>query len=160
MIRATKESRPVKDTRRGKLAIGLLLVALLSTACNDNKIREAAKASDRLATLIGSAIDLKRSLAAQGQITPEEELALTNHLLTVNTQVKAFNNYAKTLKEDSPENRTDLATRFNQVTNAVNSFSNQAIFPIKNAESKRKFLAILNSINASVSIINSALGDR
>lgn len=136
----------------------ILSLASLAPKCgSDNRIREAAKASDRMATLIGSAIDLKRSLGETGQITREEELALTNHLLTANTKVKEFNNFARTLTEDTEQARLDLASAFNQVTNAVNALSNQAIFPVKNEEAKKRLLAILNSINTSIQIINTAL---
>lgn len=144
-----------------------LLVALVSvqSACDQDKIREAAKASDRIATLIGSATDLKRELGPSGQtcqvlqacITAEEELTLTQHLLTANTKAKEFNNFARTLKEDTPETRLDLANAFNQVTNAINKLSNEAIFPVKNAEAKKRLLAILNSINTSIQLIDSAL---
>ena len=145
----------MRPRKQRKLAI-IVLVALMAS-CGGDRIREAAKASDRMATLIGSTIDLKRDLAQSGQITPEEELALTNRLLEANTRVKQFNDYAKTLKEDTPQARLDLATTFNAVTNAVNRLSNEAIFPVKNAEAKKRLLAILNSINASIAIIDAAL---
>lgn len=142
-----------------KKVLGLVLLAALSiqAKCDSNKIHEAAKASDRMATLIGSAIDLKRQLGVSGAITPAEELALTQHLLTANTQVKSFNNYAKTLTVDDAETRLNLAEAFNKVTMAINALSNQAIFPIKDLEAKKRLLAILNSINVSISIIDSAL---
>lgn len=148
--------------RNQKLIIVLALVCLVSsqTACpfgSDDKIREASKASDRIATLIGSAIDVKRQLAQVGAITPQEELRLTNHLLTANTKVKQFNEFARKQTEDTPQTRLGLATAFNGVTTAINKLSDEAIFPIKNAESKKKFLAILNSINASIAIIDAAL---
>ena len=64
------------------IAIGILVTS--QTACpKSNRIHEAAKASDRIATLVSSAIEIKRQLGASGQITREEELQLTNHLLTV-----------------------------------------------------------------------------
>lgn len=145
---------------RRRTAIALALLLLITTAygpCSNNHIREAAKASDRIATLIGSLIDTKRQLAAIAEITPAEELALTNHLLTANTRVKQFNDYARTLTADTAQTRLDLATSFNEVTNAINKLSNDAIFPVKNPEAKKKLLAILNSINASIQIIDSAL---
>ena len=146
----------MRPRKQRKLAI-IVLVALMMASCGGDRIREAAKASDRMATLIGSAIDLKRDLAQSGQITAAEELTLTNRLLEANTRVKQFNDYAKTLKEDTPQARLDLATTFNAVTNAVNKLSNEAIFPVKNAEAKKRLLAILNSINASIAIIDAAL---
>lgn len=151
----------------GPPAILTASVALVATqsACDKNRIREAAKASDRVATLIGSLIDLKRELGPSGTtcqtmqacITGAEELKLTEVLLQVNSKTKDFNNFARTLKEDTPQTRLDLAVAFNAVTNAVNRLSNEAIFPVRNAEAKKRLLAILNSINASIQIIDAAL---
>lgn len=152
--------------RRKTFIAGIVLLALLSqAACDKSRIREAAKASDRIATLIGSAIDLKRELGPSGStcqtlqacITAQEELRLTELLLTANSKVKDFNNFARTLTEDTPQTRLDLAQAFNQITTVINRLSNEAVFPIKNAEAKKRLLAILNSINASIAIIDAAL---
>lgn len=145
--------------RRRQLALMLTLVILTVPAakCGDNRIREAAKASDRMATLIGSMIDAKRQLASTGVITGDEELRLTQHLLTTNTKVKQFNDFARTLTEDTEATRLSLAGAFNEVTQAVNKLSNDAIFPVKNEEAKKRLLAILNSINSSIIIIDAAL---
>lgn len=144
----------LQHTRR--LAVIVVLV-LLTTACPKNRIHEAAKASDRMATLTNSMVDLKRDLAATGQITPQEELELTKNLLVVAQRGKQFNDFAKTLKEDTPQTRLDLATAFNAVTSAITKLSNEGIFPVKNPEAKKRLLAILNSINASIIIIDAAL---
>lgn len=146
--------------RKRKLAIVLAIVCLVGSAqkCgSDNKIHEAAKASDRIATLVSSAIEIKRQLGASGQITREEELKLTEHLLTVAQRGKQFNEYARKLTEDTPQARLDLAETFSKVVEAINKFSNSAVFPIKDPEAKKRFLAILNSINASVAVIDLAL---
>lgn len=145
--------------RKRKLAIVLALVCLVGsqTACDKNRIHEAAKASDRIATLVSSAIEIKRQLGASGQITREEELKLTEHLLTVAQRGKQFNEYARKLTEDTPQTRLDLAETFSKVVEAINKFSNSAVFPIKDPEAKKRFLAILNSINASVAVIDLAL---
>jgi hypothetical protein len=149
------------------LAVALAVVLLSSTqaACDKDRVREAAKAGDRMATLIGSAIDIKRELGPSGQtcqtfkvcITAAEELALTNHLLTANNSVRSFNNFAKTIKEDTPQTRLDLAAAFNKVTEAINKLSNMAIFPIEDEEAKKRLLAIVNSLNVSIQIIDLAL---
>lgn len=139
------------------VALTLVFLASTQTACDKNRIHEAAKASDRIATLVGSAIDLKRQLAASGQITPAEELRLTQHLLTVAQRGKQFNEFARKQTEDTPEVRLALAETFNAVTNAVNKFSNESVFPIKDPEAKKRLLAILNSINASIAVIDAAL---
>lgn len=154
---------------RQRTAIALALILLITTAygpcSNSSRIREAAKASDRIATLIGSLIDLKRELGPSGQtcrtlqacITADEELRLTTLLLTLNSRTKDFNEFARTIKEDTEANRLGLAQAFNLVTEAVNRLSNESIFPVKNPEAKKRLLAILNSINASIAIIDAAL---
>jgi len=148
--------------RRHVISLILVLsLACLAPKCGSNKVREASKASDRIATLIGSMIDLKRDLGVIGPqgggISPAEELKLTEWLLKVNTATKQFTAKARTLSEDSPTTKLELASAFNSVTTAVNSLSNQAIFPIRNPEAKAKFLALLNSVNASIQIIDTAL---
>jgi hypothetical protein len=135
----------------------LSLTTLGFEKCGDNKVREAAKASDRIATLIGSLTDTKRQLAAQGIITPEEELTLTRHLLSLNGVTKTFNDKAKSFTEDDASTRLELAAAFQTVTDAITALSSQAIFPIGNAEAKAKLIAILNSINAAVQIVDAAL---
>lgn len=142
-----------------RIAVILVLALSLATApaCDKNRIHEAAKASDRIATLVGAAIDLKRELAETGQITPQEELAITERLLTVAQRGKDFNEYARKLTADTPQTRLDLAESFSKVVSAINDFSNSAVFPVKNPEAKKKLLAIVNSINASVVIIDAAL---
>lgn len=148
-------------TKRTLVAFAIALCLMSQMAfkgCESNDhIREAAKASDRISVLIGSLITIKRDLAQTGQITPQEELAITNRLLEANTRVKQFNEFARKQTEDTPQTRLDLATAFNGVTTAINKLSNEGIFPIKNPEAKKKFLAIINSINVAISLIDTAL---
>lgn len=145
------------STKRIAIIVALSLYLASAPACDKNKIHEAAKASDRIATLVGAAIDLKRELAQTGQIDHAEELVLTERLLTVAQKGKEFNEYARKLTEDTPQTRLELAEAFNKVVSAINQFSNSAVFPVKNPEAKKRLLAILNSINASVVIIDAAL---
>lgn len=147
----------MRSTKRITAALILSLCVLSAKCGNDNQIREAAKASDRMATVISSAIDLKRQLAEIQAITPQEEKALTLGLLEANTRVKQFNEFARKQTEDTPQTRLNLAEAFNGVTLAINKLSNEAIFPVKNPESKKKLLAILNSLNTSIAIIDMAL---
>lgn len=144
-------------TKRRIVALALVVFITAQSACDKNKIHEAAKASDRIATLVGAAIDLKRELAQSGEISPQEELKLTETLLTVAQRGKQFNDYARTLTADTPQTRLELADAFSKVVAAINNFSNSAVFPVKNPEAKKRLLAILNSINASVIIIDAAL---
>ena len=154
----------MRRTRRS-VALVLLLVLVINNAACDDKIKEAAKASDRIATLIGSLIDLKRELGPIGQtcqmtkvcITKAEELKLTEVLLAVNARTKEFNDFAKGFTKDTPRARVDLAKAFEIVSTAITRLSNEAVFPVKNEEAKKRLLAIVNSINASVQLVNAAL---
>ena len=149
----------MRRTKSISLVLTLALVLCLSSqaGCDKNKIHEAAKASDRMATLIGALIDLKRDLGQTGTITPQEELALTEKLLEANTRVKQFNEFARKQTADTPAVRLELASTFNTVIVAINKLSEQAIFPVKNPDAKKKLLAVLNSINVSLQIIDAAL---
>lgn len=153
------------NNKRGILLTLVLIVALVNSACPKDKVREAAKASDRLATLIGELINLKRELGPSGQtcqvqkvcISAQEELTLTGHLLAANTQVKQFNEFARKQTANNPQVRLDLATAFQKVTDALKALSSSAVFPVKNAQAKQQLLAIIDSVNASVQIIDTAL---
>src|SRR5262245_36031555 len=105
--------------------VGLLLVLAVSSMsfkCSgggqptDDQVRKAAKAADTIAGSIGEMIKLKRQLAQQKTITPEEELALTNALLKANTADKAFLAATKQLKgTPTAAEKSNLATLFSAV---------------------------------------------
>ena|SRR4028118_451048 len=149
--------------RRRIVALFLTLaLAFITCACPKNsqpstKIRDAAKASDRLAVSIGSAIDLKRTLARQGTITPQEELLITNILLEANTLAKNFNATARSFKADTPENRSALLKIFGELSASVARLNDEGVFKIRDPDARQKFSLITSSISASLTVIGAAL---
>ena len=138
----------------------ILALTLLLTACpseKSSKYREATKASDRIATSIGGLIDLKRSLAAQGLITPQEELQLTNLLLDANRAGRVFNDTAKSFKSDTPENRRALLALFTDLSASIGRLNDQGVLHIKNPQARTLTSNVVASVNASLQIINAAL---
>ena len=152
--------------RYRRTLVGLVLVlatASLSFKCGngqqgpgaDDPVRKAAKAADTIAGSIGEMIKVKRQLAQQKTITPEEELALTNALLKANTADKAFLAATKQVKgTPTAADKSNLATLFSAVSAAVNEIDAD-VLGVKNPDAKTKLTTILNSIKASLSVISS-----
>ena len=150
--------------RNRRTLVGLVLVlalASMSFKCGsgqpgtDDPVRKAAKAADTIAGSINEMIKLKRQLAQQKTITPEEELALTNALLKANTADKAFLAAVKQVKgTPTAADKSNLATLFSAVSAAVNEVDAD-VLGVKNPDSKSKLTTILNTIKASLSVIAS-----
>lgn len=151
--------------KRKRILLAVLLIFCLQAyKCDESARAKAAKATDSIATLIGSVIDTKRELAfgptctvQKVCITQAEELELTLYLKQANDAVRKFKDYAQAQTDDTPQTKLNLAKAFEEVTKALNLLSTKSFFPIKNEDAKKKFLAILNSINTSVQIIEAAL---
>jgi hypothetical protein len=149
--------------RYRRTLVGLVVVlslASLSFKCGsgqpgDDPVRKAAKAADTIAGSITEMIKLKRQLAQQKTITPDEELALTNALLKANTADKAFLAATKQLKgTPTAADKSNLATLFSTVSAAVNEIDAD-VLGVKNPDSRTKLTTILNTIKASLAVISS-----
>jgi len=141
--------------------VGLVLVLALSSLsfkCDGNSsdpVRKSARAADTIAGSITEMIKVKRQLAQQQKIAPDEELALTNALLKANTADKAFVDAIKKIKgTPAPSDKSNLATLFSAVSAAVNDID-AGVLGVKNPDSKSKLTTILNTIKASLGIISS-----
>ena len=149
--------------RYRRTLVGLVLVLALSSLSfkcgggqnTDDPVRKAAKAADTIAGSITEMIKLKRQLAQQKTITPDEELALTNALLKANTADKAFLAATKQVKgAPTAADKSNLATLFSAVSAAVNEIDAD-VLGVKNPDAKTKLTTILNSIKASLAVISS-----
>ena len=142
--------------------LNLLIVSLivLQIACKDTQIKQAARASDDMATTISLAIDAKRALATSNPplITPQEELALTLGLQKVNAAVRAFNEEVKRLSKVDPNSKGQLLALFADITKSISDLNAQGVLGIKNPDSKAKLTVILAGFNASITAIQVALG--
>ena len=140
------------------LVIALALTSL-SFQCGGSgsqpePLRNAARASDTIAKSIGEMITVKRELAKQGKLTPDEELKLTQALLRVNTADKVLVKRLKSLKAaPDPTTKAELVKMFGEVTSALNDLNSGGLLGIRNEEARTKLTTVFNTINASVLII-------
>lgn len=150
--------------RHRRFTAALLVAALALTSlafqCGDgNKsqsepLRNAARASDTIAKSVGEMITVKRELAKQGKLTPDEERKLTETLLRVNTADKALVRRLKSLNA-APDATTkaELVKMFGEVRDALTDLNSNALLGIKNEEARTQLTTIMNTVNASVLII-------
>jgi hypothetical protein len=140
-----------------RFALILLLISA-QLACKPESIRKAAKAADDMAITISVSIDTKRSLAASGMLTPEEEIPLTLGLQKVNSSVKAFHLQVKNTKELDQASKTLLLGLFSGIVDSVAELNQTGVLGIKNPEAKTKITTILAGFQISMSMIQVALG--
>jgi hypothetical protein len=117
-------------------------------------LRNAARAADAIAKSIGEMTTVKRDMAKQNKITPAEELKLTQALLRLNTADKSLVTRLKSLNS-APDATTQsqLLSMFNEVTAALDDLNNNGVLGVQNADSRARLTTIINSIKASVQII-------
>lgn len=150
----------MKPERIPKLhVLGLIVFSLLLTACPkdnpDDPLRKYAKAVDTMAGSINSMIKAKRDLAANGRITPAEELALTRALLVANEAVTVFHQRVKSLTA-APDAATkaELMTLLNNVTTAIDNLNNQGVIGVTNSESKQKLTRFIAAIRGAIAVFS------
>jgi hypothetical protein len=140
------------------LAMGL---ASMAFQCGGNgpdgrpePLRNAARAADAIAKSIGEMTTVKRDMASQKKITPAEELKLTQALLRLNTADKTLVTRLKSLNS-APDATTQsqLFSMFNEVTAALDDLNNNGVLGVQNPDSRARLTTIINSIKASVQII-------
>lgn len=141
--------------------IALLLVLAFCviplSSCEKDPYRKAAVNAARIASLISSMTAIKNSLEQAGTISTDETLALTRALLKANNAATAFNDRAQQLMKatqpDTPANRTEIKSLFNEVMSALVELTNSGVSPIKNPDAKNKLLDTLSQIQSSVLVI-------
>ena len=138
----------------------LIVVLVLLSACKEENIRKAARASDDMATIVSLAIDVKRGLGQTGTklISDDEELVLTLGLQKINTAVKAFHAQVKKTSTLDPAAKGQLLILFKQITEAVTDLNNVGVLGIKNPEAKEKIAAVLAGFQVAFTTIQAVLG--
>ena len=153
--------------KRRVLASGLTLaLALFALACPPGgqkasipePQRNAAKAADDIAGSVSAMIKIKRELASRNQSTREEDLALTQALLKVNSADQVLVAKFKALRAAAgPDDKVQLCTLFGTVTSAISELNNRGVLGVQNAEARSKLTTILNTITGFTPIIASSL---
>ena len=145
------------------LALTLTLVAML-TACPKPKnaaeadqLRTVAESSDRAASAVRSAINVKRSLARQGVLEPDAELVVTRILLDINTTNRELRRLGKSLTVVTAADKSALVKLADDLLASVGRLNSEGVLRIKNEEAREKFAVSVEAIRAAVVIIRSTL---
>ncbi|HEX8139959.1 MAG TPA: hypothetical protein VF544_20530 [Pyrinomonadaceae bacterium] len=150
--------------RRRIIAPGLMLVLVLTSLAfqcgggggnnsNSDPKRRYVKALDDMAGGINAMIKAKRQLAQSGRLSRDEELRLTNQLLTANNAVTAAFNMVKSLTTVDATNKQQLVQLFAAVTTAINDLGT-SLPTFGNAEAKERLQKIFAGVTAALAIIN------
>jgi hypothetical protein len=146
--------------RATTLTLLMLVLALASLSfkcsdgCADTDPRcNYAKAADDIAGGISAMIDAKRSLAAKGRISADEDRKLTQLLTVANEAAIAFNNRLKATTTLDAASRTDLLNLLSNVTTAVDELNNSGVLSIGNADAKQKLTRVFGTISRAVNIL-------
>ena len=151
---------------RRTTAAGLLLALALGSlafqcggggggsSSQPESVRTAARAADAIAGSIKEMTTVKRELARQGTLTPDEELRLTQTLLRLNTADKAFVRRLKSLNGvPDASGRAELLAMFNEVTAALDDLNTNGVLGVSNQGARDRLGIIVNTLRGSVQII-------
>jgi hypothetical protein len=147
--------------RRRIIAPGLMLILVLTSLgfqCgggggSKDPVRKYAKALDDMAGAINAMIKAKRELAQNGRLSRDEELKLTNQLLTANNAVSAALTTVRSLTTVDASNKPQLLQLFTAITTAMNDLGT-SIPTFGNPDAKNRLQKIFAGISAALTIIN------
>lgn len=127
-------------------------------AQQEDAVRKAARAADDIAEGIKAAIKAKRDLKQHGKITPQEDLALSNLLLKVNSADKVLVNKIKELKTiPDASTKASLAPLLDSLVSAVDELNKAGVLGIKNPDAQKTLTTIMNTITAALAIVKAFL---
>lgn len=147
------------------LVVVVLILSLLGTACQDDQIRKAAAAANKITLTLEEIDGEKDSLLAKGKITKAQHAKLAGILLKVvkannvfNEQVAEFKRQADAEKLTSftPQMRDRLRELFNQVTAAFKELADDGVIPLPANIRQNLDVAIL-AVNGAFTVINGVL---
>ena len=126
---------------------------------DNSPYRSAAKAADDIAGAINAMIRIKRTLAQEGTLKHDEELALTNLLLKVNTADKEFLKAVQVVKStgDVEANKPKLCTLFAVLQSALNDLNTSGVSPVADATAKGKLATAFTTITSFLPAVTGVL---
>lgn len=145
----------------------LLALCLVLAACGGKQVatqpqqpadslRTIAVQTDRAATALNAAVDVKRALLKDGLITREQSAALTTRLLTAVKVVRELNEGARTYQSFA-DGKAPLAALFAQAQSAFGALSNDFL-PGLSAQAKDRLNAVLALAGASLTALQPLFG--
>jgi len=148
--------RPISNYRFG-VTLLIATALFLTAACDQNKLKEAAKAADRIEIVSTSAIDTIIAFQAQNVITRDQEKAIASILLDVNTaDAELIRSVRAATTWDEPT-RQAVVRILGDITAAVARLNDAGLLHIHNADAQAKFTAIVAALQSALAIIRGAL---
>ena len=145
----------MKHLRRNKLAIALVvLLAFTMVACDDSDHKKVAKATDTIASSLGTAQSVNKILYEEGKITASEARGIANLLLDSNTAVESFIAKAKSLKELDKDNKALMAQWVAELAAELRRLNEEGILHIKNPEARSRLSVIFASIEGVIQVMS------
>lgn len=139
---------------------GILLVAVTLTfaaACDQNKLKESAKAADRIEIVSTAAIDTIVAFEAQNVITKDQEKAVAQILLDVNTGNRELITTVRAAKAWDAPTKQSVTRIVAALAASVGRLNDAGLLHIQSADAKAKFAAIVAALQSALAIIEANL---
>ena len=138
----------MKRNRRLLAGVALILAAI-SSACNDNQLKTIATNVDRVATLIKDGREVRDELEEQGIIDQAEARKITQGLLKINTALKAFNTRARGYADAgalTPAGKLELRKLANDIVSAVQELISNGTFGVKDPNAQIRINSTIGAL--------------
>ena len=139
-------------------AVLAVAVALqFAVACDKDKLKESAKAADRIEIVSTAAIDTIVALEAQHVITKPQERSLAQILLDINSGNRELISTVRAATTwDAPTKQT-VTRLIRTIAESVSRLNDEGLLHITNPDSKAKFGAIVAALKSALAIIEANL---
>jgi hypothetical protein len=143
--------------KRQILIATLLVLCVVSAACDKNKITEAKRAAFRIQVVTDAAVDTTSAMFERGTITPTQTKTIAQALLKVNHANRILIDKAAAMTEDTAENRAALVVTVRQISDAIKELKATGILGIKNPDSSLAFDSTIRALDVALAAIEVAL---
>jgi hypothetical protein len=139
------------------LVVGFLLFC---SACNPSEIKKAKAASQTIARLVDTAIELTPTLQEQGAITESDARAVNIALRDLKIAIDEFNRRAAGYTKFDLKAKADLARAFSDVTAALATLNAEGVLHIKDPTLRGRIQIGLTTVNLAAQQIEALLNDE
>lgn len=139
-----------------KIIAPLILVMVISAACDTSQAKKAAQASQDISTGINLLIETKRDLLAQGILTNAEAIQIDKALLDLNSADKVFAQGVEQFK-DGKMSKAELARLFTSLNAAVRELNDHAAI-VQNEKARATIASVTASIAIALGVLQGMLG--
>lgn len=151
--------RTIQRTRA--IAVALLLIAVLTTACTDKKLRDIVVAADKVADTITivqkSAVDAETA----GTLTVNQTRAIMQLTIQISTANNRAMDIARDLSKLDEPSRAQLLTILTPIIQVVEkALLDQNILGIQNPQTREAIRGAFLAINTSLNSINLILASK